>query len=175
MDNTTQAVRRTLAVLLVSVSFATAACGSEAGSSTPTPVMQTIPEGQFTAEFPSAPIREEETVPTDAGPDVTLIWYRAQLPKETVGIGYVDYPKGVRLSLDAGAEAAASGLNGTVQSKTTTTFMGHPTVDVVIDTPEGPLYQRLVLRGNRLYTLSGAGESGRPASYDRLVETFVMH
>ena len=174
MDNHTQAVRRTLAVVLLAVSVATAACGSTAESTTSAPVLQTVPEGRFTAEFPTAPVYKEETF-TAAGHTLVLNSYTGETAQGTVAVGYVDYPKGLTLSLSGAAEGSASSMNGTIQTRSETTFMGHPALDVVVTTPEGPVYARYVLRERRLYTLIGVGADGRPASYDRLVETFVMH
>ncbi len=45
---------------------------------------------------------------------------------------------------------------------------------MVVKTPEALIHERLVLQGNRRYTLVGVGASGKPASYDRLVETFFL-
>lgn len=174
MVNDTRAARRTLAVLLLALSFAVAACGSQAESASRTPVVQTVPEGQFTAEFPTAPVYKEETF-TAAGQTLVLNSYMGETAGETVAVGYVDYPKGLTLSLSGAAEGSASSMNGTIQTRSETTFMGHPTLDVVLTTPEGQVYARYVLRERRLYTLIGVGADGKPASYDRLVETFVMH
>ncbi len=111
---------------------------------------------------------------TAAGMDLVLISYKTETAKESVGVAYVDYPGGAQLSLDGAAEGSASQINGTIQSKTATTFMGHPAVDVVIKVDGGMVHERLVLRERRLYTVIGASESGRPASYDRLIQTFHL-
>ena len=141
------------------------------------PVLQEVPEGKFSAEFPSAPVREE-TKTSASGVDLLFISYQTERGGESVIVGYVDYPKGVQLSnvLDGAAAGAAANVKGTIQSRTDTTFMGHPATDVVIKTEDALVYGRLVLRGNRLYTLVGVdvGAPGRPAAYDRLVETFVL-
>ena len=178
MDTTTQAVRRALAGLCVVASLTAVACSSGSGSTTTaatSPVRQEIPEGQFSAEFPSAPVREEERV-SASGLDLVIVTYGVETGKESIVVGYTDYPKNVVLSkvLDGAADGSASQVNGTLQSKTPTTFMGHPAMDVVVKVDGGMVYERLVLRGNRLFTLIGAGGSGRPPAYDRLIETFYL-
>ncbi len=176
MDTTTAAVRRTLGVLLLLTSFATVACSSSgAESSASVPIVQAVPEGQFTAEFPRPPVRQENRV-TVSGVDLVIVTYKTDTASESVAVAYVDYPEEALApnALDGAAEGSAANVGGTIESKTETTFMGHPTMDVVIKVPQGFAHERLILRGTRLYNLIGAGPS-RPASYDRLVETFVLN
>lgn len=184
MDTSTQAVRRTLAVLLLGVSLSAAACSSSStGEATATaPVLQTIPEGQFTAEFPKGPVRDQEKI-SAAGLDLLMISYSVDLAKESVVVGWFDYPKTVQMStpklLAGAADGSAASAHGTIVSKTETTFMGHPAMDVVIDTKDGRVYERIIHRGNanRVYVLVGAGpagSSGKPATWDRLMATFVL-
>ena len=176
---TTQAVRRTLGVLLLIGSLSTVACSSATTKTTPAasipPVVHTDPAGKFTAEFPSAPLREEEKT-TVSGLDLLIVSFTTENGTESVVVGYTDYPKNLQMGkvLDAAAQGSADNIKGTLQSKTSTTFMGHPTMDVVVKTPEAMVHERLILRGNRLYTLVGVGATGKPASYDRLVQTFVL-
>jgi len=183
MDTSTQAVRRTLAVLLVGVSLAAAACSSPTKGSTATaPVLQTIPEGKFTAEFAKGPVRDEEKIAA-AGLDLVMISYQVDLAKESVVVGWFDYPKTVQMStpklLAGAADGSAASAKGTIASKTETTFMGHPALDVVIDTKDGRVYERIIHRGNanRVYVLVGAGTpgpTGKPATWERLMATFVL-
>ncbi|HJV09126.1 MAG TPA: hypothetical protein VJ653_05575 [Acidimicrobiales bacterium] len=166
----TQTVRRTLGVLLLGVSLSAAACTStEPGTTTTTPVLQTFPDEAFTAEFPSGPKREVQTQ-TVAGVPVTLIMYQTG----DVVVGYVNYPTSLSGSLDGAVKGAADNIKGTIMSRKDTTFMGHPATDVVIKAPEGIVHSRMVLRGQRLYSLIGGGPSGPPPAYARLVETFVL-
>ncbi len=178
MDTPTQAVRRTLGVLCLVTSLFAVACGSPKTASSappPPPVLQTDEVGKWRAEFPSAPPREEQKT-TASGIDLLIISYTHDTATESVVVGYIDYPKSAlnSKSLDGAAEGSASSVKGTVQSKTATSVMGHPAMDVVIRSPDAMMYERLVLRGTRLYTLIGVGESSRPASYDRLLETFFL-
>ncbi|MGI8807726.1 MAG: hypothetical protein ACR2KK_07790 [Acidimicrobiales bacterium] len=177
MDNTSQAIRRTLAVLVVA-SLSAVACSSPSTTSSsppPAPVLHSDPVGQWRAEFPSAPLREEEKM-TASGLDLLIISYTTETAAESVVVGYIDYPKGVLQSkaLDGAAEGSANSVKGTIQTKTATSFMGHPAMDVVIKSADAMMYERMVLRGTRLYTLIGVGATSRPASYDRLLETFFL-
>lgn len=165
-------LRRALGVLLIGVSLGAAACTStsdgDAGGGAP--VVQSFPDEAFTAEFPAGPKREEEKA-TVAGVDVTLIMYTTG----DIAVGYVNYPTTLVGSLDGAVKGAADNIKGTLKGRTDTTFMGHPATDIVIDSPDGIVHTRLVLRGQRLYSLIGAGKSGPPAAYTRLVETFVLN
>jgi hypothetical protein len=172
-----QSVRRTLGVLLLGVSLSAAACAStEAEPKASAPVLQTFPDEAFTAEFPSAPTREEEKQ-TVNGMDLTFISYET----EALAVGYVKYPRTIRGSLDGAVKGAADNINGVVHSRTDTTFMGHPATDVVIKAPDAVVHARFIFRsGDRLYTLIGPGEFGAteslpPPEYSRLVETFVLN
>lgn len=138
-------------------------------------MLQTDEVGKWRAEFPSAPLRQEQKT-TASGIDLLIVSYTHETASESVVVGYIDYPKTAlnSKSLDGAAEGSASSVKGTIQSKTATTFMGHPGMDVVIKSPDAMMYERLVLRGTRLYNLIGVGVSGRPASYDRLLETFFL-
>ena len=170
MDKTRN-VRRTLGVLLLGVSLSAAACTStDPDADASAPVVQAFPAEGFTAEFPTAPTREEDKAAA-AGVDITLITYRVG----DLVVGYVNYPTTLVASLDAAVKGAADNIKGTIQSRSDTTFMGHPATDVVIKAPDGVVHTRMVLRGQRLYSLVGAGKSGPPASYARLVETFVLN
>jgi hypothetical protein len=168
--DTTQ-VRRTLGVLLIGVSLSAAACTStEPAPEATAPVLQTFPDEAFTAEFPAGPKREVQRT-TAAGVEIEFVTYQTG----DLVVGFVEYPKSLSGSLDGAVKGAADNVKGTVQSRTDTMFMGHPATDVVIKAPEGIVHSRLVLRGNRLYTLIGAGPSGPPPAYARLVETFVLN
>jgi hypothetical protein len=174
MENT-RTVRRALGVLLLGVSLSAVACsttstGSEAKAIAP--VLQSFPDEAFTAEFPAAPKRDAQTI-TVAGVQVTVVQYTTG----NVAVGYANYPASVSGSLDGAVKGAADNIKGTVQSRKDTTFMGHPTTDVVIKSPDGIAHGRLILRGQRLYTLIGAGapDAVVPPAYARLVETFVLN
>jgi hypothetical protein len=172
----TQAFRRALAGLCAVgclIAFAVAVAERRSTATALQPVHQDVPEGKFSAEFPSVPVRAEHKL-TSAGVDLVMIAYQTETAKESVGVTYIDYPKGHDLSLDRAAEASATKAKGTIQSKSATTFMGHPAMDVVVDADGAVLQVRLILRDRRLYTLLGASASGGLTSYDRLVKTFLL-
>lgn len=173
MDTTTTAVRRALGVLLLVTSFAAVACSSsETGSTASAPIVQAVPEGWFTAEFPGPPVRQQNRV-TVSGVELVILTYKTDTASESVA--YVDYPQERWPPTPWGAaQGSADNVGGTIERKTETTLMGHPAMDVVIKVPQGFAHERLILRGTRLYNLIGAGPS-RPASYDRLVERFVLN
>jgi hypothetical protein len=145
MDKTN--VRRALGVLLIGVSLGAAACTSTTGGDVKvsTPVLQSFPDEAFTAEFPEGPRREEEKT-TVAGVEVTMVMYSVG----ELAVGYVNYPTSLAGSLDGAVKGAADNINGTLQSRTDTTFMGHPATDIVIKSSDAVVHNRLVMRGQRL-------------------------
>ena len=171
--DTTQAIRRTLAVLPLAALAVACSAPLAAPKAPPTPVMQTIPEGKFTAEFPGAPKFEIKNIVV-SGSELPVNMYSVDTAHDAVMVGYVDYPKGSVITLDGAAEGTASGVNGVVQTRTKTTFMGHPAMDVVIKAPNVVMYERLIARDRRLYTVMGVAATGKAAAYDRLLETFVL-
>jgi len=179
MDQTSRSIRRMLTALLAIALASIAAVGCSSASkstSTATPSAAFIAEdGRFTAEFPTSPVRGQEAV-TAAGFDLVIVMYSTETDKESVMVGYTDYPEGLGSEgvLDGAAEGSAANINGTIQSKTDTTFVGHPAIDVVVTTAEATVHERIFLVDNRLYTVLGVSRSGRPASYDRLLETFAL-
>ncbi len=177
MDTHLRAVRRTLAVLLALTSVAAVACSSSqtAGSKVQQPVAYSADDGRFKAEFPSAPTREENPVSV-AGLDLVIVTYSTQTKKDALTVGYTDYPEVADPAqvLDGAADGSASNVGGTIESKTDTTFLGHPAKDVVISTSDAGVYERIFLVDNRLYMLIGVAQAGRPAAYDRLLETFAL-
>jgi hypothetical protein len=179
MENSPRVIRRTLGVILAFVCLTAVACSSSSKSSTAkdaAPFAQTSEDGKFTAEFPSVPKRAETPI-SAAGLDLVVVSYATDNDDESVIVGYTDYPTedfdttGV---LDAAAEGSASNVDGTIESSTDTTFVGQPAKDVVITTKEATVNERLFLVGHRLYTIIGVAKSGRPASYDHLIDTFVL-
>jgi hypothetical protein len=182
MDISSNARRRALGVLLLVASLAVTACSSP--KATPAPptttapplVLQTDAAGKFRVEFPGTPTREE-TRQTVSGIDLLIVSFVAGTPTDNVVVAYTDYPtKNFDLTkvLDGAATGSAAKAGGTIQEKESTTFMGHPTIDLVIKSPAALVYERLVLRGSRLYTLVGVAVAGRSAAYDHLVGTFVL-
>ncbi len=176
MDTHTRAVRRTLSVLLAVAALATAACSSSGSSSTAkAPVAYTADDGRFTAEFPSSPERDEQQV-TVAGIDLVIVSYTTESKNDALTVGFTDYPEvtDVGAVLDAAADGSANQINGTIESKTDTTFLGVPAKDVVISTDGASVYERIFVVENRLYTLIGVAENARPTSYDHLLATFAL-
>ncbi len=147
------------------------ACSADGGSKAAAPVLQTSPDGGFQAEFPGVPERQERN--SKSSPDRVIVTYRAKVETGEVAIAYADYP-GRNLSLDRVAGGIGDEIEGTVQSRTDLMVEGHPAVDLVVTTERGTVYERLVVRGIRLYTLIATARSGRPAAYDHLLETFVL-
>jgi hypothetical protein len=170
MQRCAGAVRRALAGIGLAVAMVAGAC-SPGGGSAAAPVLQTSPDGGFQAEFPGVPQRQQRN--STSTPDRVIVTYKAKIGTGEVAIAYADYP-GRNLSLDRLADGIGEELKGTVESRTNLMVMGHPAVDLVVKTERGTVYERVVVRGIRMYTLVATGRSGRPAAYDHLLETFVL-
>jgi hypothetical protein len=171
MRNCARALRGTLAGVGLAVAMVVGACSPGDGSATAAPVLQTVPDGGFQAEFPGVPERQQRN--STSSPDRVIVTYKAKVGGGEVAIAYADYP-GRNLSLDRVADGIGEEIDGTVESRTDLTVMGYPAVDLVVKTERGTVYERLVVRGIRMYTLIASARSGRPAAYDHLLETFVL-
>lgn len=171
MRRCASAVRATLAGVGLAVAMVVGACAPGGGSNAAAPVLQTSPDGGFQAEFPGLPERQQRN--SKSSPDRVIVTYKAKVGTGEVAIAYADYP-GRNLSLDRVADGIGDELEGTVLSRTDTMVMGHPAVDLVVKTDRATVWERLVVRGIRVYTLVATASSGRPAAYDHLLETFVL-
>ena len=180
--DTTQAIRRTLGVLLLTASVTTLACSPSdtvktSASASAAPFLQTDADGKFSAEFPFTPLREQKR-DVVSGVELVTISYTTETAKDSVIVAYTDYPRTMQFksaeALEGAAQGAAKNIGGVILSKTPTTFMGHPAIDIVVKNPQATANARLVLRDHRLYMVLGISEAGRPASYDHLLETFFL-
>jgi hypothetical protein len=171
MWNPARVLRATVAGAGLAVAMVVGACSPGGGSTEAAPVLQTSAEGGFQAEFPGLPERQQRN--STSSPDRVIVTYKAKIATGEVAIAFADYP-GRNLSLDRVAEGIGDEIDGTVQSRTDLTVMGHPAVDLVVKTDRGTVYERLVMRGIRMYTLIATARSGRPPAYDHLLETFVL-
>jgi hypothetical protein len=177
MHSATRTVRQAVAVVLAVAALTSVACSSSRDAS-PT-AGESVPfsaeDGRFRAEFPGTPARQQEQV-TSAGIDLVVVAYSAETDDESVMVGYTDYPPSFQSEgvLDAAAQGSAANVGGTIQNSTDHVYMGYPAKDITVTTSEAMINERLFLVGNRLYTLIGVARASRPASYDRLLETFAL-
>jgi hypothetical protein len=171
MSKSASAGRRTLAGVGLAVTMVVGACSPNGGSSASAPVLLTPTDGGFQAEFPGLAERQQRN--STSSPDRVIVTYKAKVGTGEVAIAYADYP-GRNLSLDRLADGIGDELEGTVQSRTDLMVMGLPAVDLVVKTERGTVYERLVVRGSRMYTLIATARGGRPAAYDDLLETFLL-
>jgi hypothetical protein len=133
----------------------------------------------FSAVFPTTPKRQQQQTAT-AGVSLPVIIYIAVTSDEAVGAGSATMPytpagKTLQAGLDGAIDGSARNYNGTVVTRTTTTFVGEPTEDAVIATPaSGVVHERVLFHQRRLFVLLGITEkSDTPhAGYDRMLATF---
>jgi hypothetical protein len=171
MQNYARVARGTLAGVGLVLVMLVGACAPGGGSAAAAPVLHTSADGGFQAEFPGLPERQQRN--STSSPDRVIVTYKAKAGTGEVAIAYADYP-GRNLSLDRLADGIGAEIDGTVQSRTDLMVLGYPAVDLVVKTERGTVYERLVVRGVRMYTLIGTAGSGRPAAYDHLLNTFVL-
>ena len=170
-----RAIQRRLGVLSI-ICLAGVGCSTTGNAS----VTFTDDGRLFSVELPRPPTRSEDTVPASLG-EVLFVTYTAETKEALVIVSTTDFPKPLPEDaegppfLDAVAETSALALQGTIQSTTDITFSGHPGKDVVIARPVGTAFQRILIVGNRLYSLRATSDlGGRPPAYDRMLETFTL-
>ena len=165
-----------------SLAILLAACGNQSSNSTTTPTPTATPyvatESGFSAVFPAVPAKQTQKL-NQPGVNADLTLYVATTNDEQVIVGYEPLPLAPQQSeiqsrLDAGIAGSASNTNGTVLSKSNTTFLGQPAEDAVIQAEGAVVHERIVFFGSKLYLFEGitrTADAKHPA-YDKLLETF---
>ncbi len=185
--------RRMLAAIIAVAALSAGACSSsdddDEGANPTTPstsaavttssipgVLVTSDDRSFRAVFPVQPDRSEANE-TAAGIDLVIVSYVAEVRNGAVGVSYSDYPDvpdDPQPVFDGAAEGSASRTGGTITASSDTTYLGRDARDVEIAVDGGTVFERFVLDGRRMYVLLGAGETGRPTAYDRLLDSFEL-
>src|SRR2546427_8787026 len=155
---------------------------SQSPNAPPTPTPTATPyagtESGFSAVFPAIPAKQTQKLNQPAiSADLTL--YVATTNDEQVIVGYEPLPLAPQQSeiqsrLDAGVAGSASNTNGTVLSKSNTTFLGQPAEDAVIQAEGAVVHERIVFFGSKLYLFEGitrTADAKHPA-YDTMLATF---
>ena len=149
------------------------------GAGTPAGVSFTAPDGAFQAEFPAAPARSVRTM-TPSGVPVDVVTFEALDGKQDVGVSTIQgvtttlTGDALQKALDAGADAEAALVSGTVTSRMTATVAAGAAEDAVISRPGWTYRARVIAAGTQFFILfGGVASPGRPQrGYDRLVATF---
>lgn len=133
----------------------------------------------FRVDLPVEPVRDEQTIPSEAGP-LRVVIFVAQVD-DTAGynVGYTDYPEAVLdvesdVLLDGAVRGAATNVSGTVESSTKLDVDGFPAVDYVITAGGADLQARAILVERRLYVLQRGGPQSDEEGFQRLVESFEL-
>lgn len=170
-----------LLVLLSSVAvLGLAGCGGRSDTERAVPFES--PEGRFKVDLPRTPERQEETE-SSAGQSLKTTLFSVQSKDEAYSVAFSDLP--AQLSqvdpstvLDGVTEGSASRVPGTVRSKTSSSFLGSPAVDYVIDgedrSKEVVVEARAILVGRRLYILQAAGRNTDTPFYQRMISSFRL-
>ncbi len=169
-------------LVVASLAVALAACGSSSPSSatspTPTATPYVATESGFSAVFPATPDKQTQKV-NQPGINADLTLYTATTNDEQVIVGYEPLPLAPQQSeiqsrLDAGVAGSASNTNGTVLSKSNTTFLGQPAEDAVIQAQGAVVHERIVFFGAKLYIFEGITRTtdAKHPAYDKLLATF---
>ena len=175
-------IRQSGAALALAVALT--ACGGNASNSnsTPTPSPSPTPyvasESHFSAVFPATPQKQSQPV-NQSGVSMTVTLYIAQTNDEQVAVAYSTVavaPTGgaIQAGLDGGIEGSAKNVNGTIVTRSNTTFLGQPAEDAVIQAQGSVVHERIVFFGKDLYILEGitSGMDVKHPAYDRMVATF---
>ena len=169
-------------LVVAALAVALAACGSSSPSSatspTPTATPYVATESGFSAVFPATPDKQTQKV-NQPGINADLTLYTATTNDEQVIVGYEPLPLAPQQSeiqsrLDAGVAGSASNTNGTVLSKSNTTFLGQPAEDAVIQAQGAVVHERIVFFGAKLYIFEGITRTtdAKHPAYDKLLATF---
>ena len=169
-------------LVVASLAGVLAACGGQSGSSATTPTPSASPyvatESGFSAVFPATPAKQTQKV-NQPGINADLTLYTATTNDEQVIVGYEPLPLAPQQSeiqsrLDAGVAGSASNTNGTVLSKSNTTFLGQPAEDAVIQAQGAVVHERIVFFGAKLYIFEGITRStdAKHPAYDTVLATF---
>jgi len=162
--------------------IALSACGGtstgSAATPTPAPTPYVATDSGFSAVFPATPARSTQNI-NQPGINTTLTLYLATTNTEQVAVGYEPLPvaptgDAIQTSLDGGVAGSAKNVNGTVASKSNTTFLGQPAEDAVIQAQGTVVRERIFFVGSKLYVLEGITSSidVKHPSYDTLLATF---
>ncbi len=105
--------------------------------------------------------------------------YIATTNDEQVAIAYEKLPaapqgSAVQQGLDGGVDGSAKNTNGTIVSRSNTTFLGQPAEDAVIQAQGTVVHERVVFIGDKLYVLEGitGSVSAKHPAYDKMLATF---
>src|SRR2546423_2419335 len=164
---------------VASLAVVLAACGGQSGSSATTPTPTATPyvatESGFSAVFPATPAKQTQKV-NQPGINADLTLYTATTNDEQVIVGYEPLPLApqgseIQSRLDAGVAGSASNTNGTVLSKSNTTFLGQPAEDAVLQTQGAVVHERIVFFGAKLYIFEGITRTtdAKHPAYDKLL------
>jgi hypothetical protein len=168
--------------LMAAIGLTACGGGSTNSAATPTPTPEPTPyvatDSGFSAVFPATPARSTQAV-NQAGVNASLTLYQATTNAEQVAVAFEQLPvapqgDAIQASLDGGVAGSAKNVNGTVASKSTTQFLGHPAEDAVIQAPGTVIRERIFFNGSKLYVLEGITSSmdAKHPAYDKLIATF---
>jgi len=174
-------VSQRLVLASASLAILLAACGGSSTSSatTPTPEAPYVAtDSGFSAVFPATPARQTQKI-NQPGINTDLVLYVATTNDEQVIVGFEQLPLApttaeTQSRLDAGVDGSSSNVNGTILSRSNTTFLGKPAEDAVIQAEGTVVHERIVFFGSKLYLFEGltrTADAKHPA-YDKLLATF---
>jgi hypothetical protein len=138
--------------------------GSQGGSA----VHFTDPTGRFIADFPSQPT----SIPLASA----VQWQASDGSRAVDGVTYA--PTRGRAAdqvLAAGPDAFASGVSGTVQSRSQSTCAGHPCVDFVVVAPGGVrVNAREIVVDSTVFVIDSAGTDGSTDAWNSFVGSVTI-
>lgn len=120
-------------------------------------------DGSFRAAFPEKPSKRVRRV-AESGAQVEVAVYTATDDGNEFFIASIPLEPGLPFDINLVASQVAGEINGTLQSKTPTTFQGFPAVEVVIAKGD-ELVRELLVRSTGQFLQIGA--SGSLATYER--------
>ena len=140
------------------------------------------PDGAFTLASPGRPVTNHAPVtkgPSDPVSDTIFSWTSSD-EATTYGLRVTDFPPGSLSAEDASAILPLLAYESLATSETNvsahaTTYVGsHPGHDLIGSDPTGFTCGRVVIDGDRLYTLFGTSLHGCPEGMAGLAGSFVI-
>lgn len=145
----------------------------------------TDPDGNFSASFSGAPVKDTSSTPVN-GQQLTYVQFTNLVNIDVVEVvAYADYPPSIPVDtpnviLSAGIQSAATHVNGTILSKTFATVQGFPSVDALVSvpasgsSPNGYLGARLILAGHTVFEVLSTGLDNPPAGFAPLSASLTI-
>jgi hypothetical protein len=127
----------------------------------------------FQATFPKEPSRETEEIDIVGG-TVQVTYYKAQLGQHFFGVWVYEMGDGETFDPQAGFEAAAEEVGGTIEATSEVPFAGGTATEGLIEVENGASKMLILQHGRRVYILEATGPDNPPVGYEAFKDSFSL-